>query len=71
MPNELEMLRPAHVAAQLGVGAGRVYQLISKGVIPSVRVGGSIRIPRAAWEAWLRGKSVEALGGPLRPRPDG
>ena len=55
------LLRPAQVAELLGVSRSRVYQLIAAGVIPVVRVGGAIRIPQAAWEEWLRGRSEAAL----------
>ena len=61
MPNEIEMLRPADIARRLGITSSRVYQLIAEDVIPSVRVGGAIRIPRAAWETWLQTRSQEAL----------
>jgi excisionase family DNA binding protein len=58
-----EVLRPSEVAPMLGVTTGRVYQLIAAGVIPAVRIGKALRIPRAAWESWLeeqREKSVWA-----------
>jgi excisionase family DNA binding protein len=59
--SEIEMLRPADIAARLGVSPGRIYQLIAAGLIPAVRVGRALRIPRAAWEGWLRERSEEAL----------
>lgn len=61
MSDALELMRPADVAQRLGITASRVYQLIAAGVIPVVRVGGALRIPRAAWDEWLRGRSNEAL----------
>jgi excisionase family DNA binding protein len=48
-----ELLRPRDLAAPLGVSTYRVYQLLRGGIIPHVVVGGSIRIPRGAWESWL------------------
>lgn len=56
-----EMMKPAELAPLLGVSVGRVYQLISSRSIPAIRVGGALRIPRAAWEAWLERRSAEAL----------
>ncbi|HOM82038.1 MAG TPA: excisionase family DNA-binding protein [Armatimonadota bacterium] len=50
---EQRLLRASEVAPQLGLTTGRVYQLISEGVIPAVRIGGRVRIPEAAWEKWL------------------
>src|SRR5690349_18129208 len=67
--SEKEFLRPADLAPVLAVGSRRVYQLIAAGVIPSVRVGGAIRIPYAAWTAWLSAKAAEAqasIGGKAR-----
>jgi excisionase family DNA binding protein len=61
MNERQEFLRPAEVAPLLGVTTGRVYQLIGAGLIPAVRIGGSIRVPRSAWNAWLEGLSKEAL----------
>jgi len=56
-----DFLRPADVAPELGVTTGRVYQLIAAGVIPATKVGGSIRIPRDAWEEWLSEHRAAAL----------
>lgn len=54
-------LTPADLARLLGVSRGRVYQLIDAHELPSVRVGGRYRIPRAAWDAWLKAKATVAL----------
>lgn len=51
-PNK-EFLKPPEVAPMLGVTPSRVYQLIAAGEIPATRIGGSLRIPRRAWERWL------------------
>jgi excisionase family DNA binding protein len=56
-----ELLKPADVAPALGVRPRRIYQLISERRLPAVRVGGAIRLPRAAWEAWLQRTSEAAL----------
>jgi excisionase family DNA binding protein len=56
-----ELLKPADVAAELGVTPRRIYQLIAERELPATRVGGAIRLPRAAWEEWLRRKSDVAL----------
>lgn len=73
MSEERQFMRPADVALLLGVTAGRVYQLIAAGAIPATRVGGALRVPRAAWERWLKERTDEALAGgrevPVRRRP--
>lgn len=64
MESDREMLKPADVGPLLGVTTARVYQLIAAGELPAVRVGGAIRIPRAAWAAWLakqRDRALEAV----------
>lgn len=40
-------------AEALGIGRNRAYDLISAGVIPAVRLGRSIRVPKDTLEAWL------------------
>ena len=55
-----EMLKASDVAPLLGVTTGRVYQLISEGVLPGTRVGRAVCIPRTAWERWLREQSSRA-----------
>ena len=55
------MLRPDDIALSLRLTTGRVYQLLRAGCIPSVRVGGRILIPRAAWDTWVAEKAADAL----------
>ncbi len=62
MTETVQMLRPADIARELGLSKVRVYTLIRSGELPSTRVGGALRIPRAAWERWLATKADEALG---------
>jgi excisionase family DNA binding protein len=47
-------------AAEWGVSLRTAYQLVRDGKVPSVRVGGQIRIPRAALVEWLE---VNTRGG--------
>lgn len=63
MTDERPFRRLREVSALLGVVPFRVYQLVASGVVPSVRVGGAIRIPRAAWEQWLKSQADAALVG--------
>jgi len=63
MPDTLTpLMRPHEIARELGLSRVRVYALIRSGEIPSARIGGAIRVPRAAWEAWLQQRASEALG---------
>ena len=61
-----DFMRISEVAERLGVGTRRAYRLAQRGEIPSVRHGGSIRVPRAAWEQYLEAetrKAISALKG--------
>ena len=61
-----EVLCPADLVPLLGLSRSRVYQLIAAGVLPAVRVGRSLRIPRAAWEKWLARQADRALASTRR-----
>lgn len=50
-------------AAYLGCGETLVRQLIARGEIPSVRLGGLVRIPRRDLDGWL-GEQVAAARKP-------
>jgi excisionase family DNA binding protein len=59
------MLRPAEAADAIGVSRARCYELIAQGKIPSIRIGGSIRVPVAALRQWIDKQLVnqmEAIG---------
>jgi excisionase family DNA binding protein len=47
------MLRPAEAADAIGVSRSKAYELISSGVLPSVRLGGSVRVPVEALRDWI------------------
>jgi excisionase family DNA binding protein len=42
------LLRPEEAAAMLNVSRSKLYGLVAAGRVPSVRITGQIRIPRAA-----------------------
>jgi len=47
------LLRPTEAAQAMGMSRSKAYALISSGVIPSIRIGGSVRIPVDALKAWI------------------
>jgi excisionase family DNA binding protein len=51
-------LRPKEAAEVVGLGRTRFYELVRAGIIPSCRIGKSLRIPTASLRAW-----AEALAG--------
>lgn len=47
------LLKPAEVAATLGIGRSKVYEMLRTGEIPSLRIGKAIRVSRKALEKWV------------------
>lgn len=60
-----ELLKLRDIAAALGVTTQYAWRLtVRERKIPFVRMGRTgraVRIPRAAWEAWLRDQSAAAI----------
>jgi excisionase family DNA binding protein len=53
------LLRPYEVAEALGICRSKAYSLIGDGTIPSVRIGGSVRVPLDQLKKWI-GAKMEA-----------
>jgi excisionase family DNA binding protein len=53
------LLKPEEAALALGISRAKLYALLAAGVLPSIRLGASLRIPTAALAAWVN----EQLGG--------
>jgi excisionase family DNA binding protein len=51
--SERLLLRPAEAAEAIGVSRARAYELIATGVIPSIKIGTSIRVPVDALRNWI------------------
>lgn len=56
-----EFLKAKDVAPRLGLSVRRVYELMELGLIPIVRRGRAVRIPKAAFEQWLAMTNSTAL----------
>ncbi len=48
------LMRVSEVAQELRLARSFVYELIQSGQLPAVRIGRSVRVPRAELEAWVR-----------------
>ena len=48
------LLRPDEVAQSLGIGRSRVYELISSQLLPSIRIGRSVRVPADKLRDWVQ-----------------
>lgn len=40
-------------AEALDIGTSKVYQMVASGELPSIRIGGSVRVPVDALKAWV------------------
>ena len=47
------LLRPDEAAFLLGIARSKLYALLARKVLPSVRVGGSLRVPTQALRQWV------------------
>jgi excisionase family DNA binding protein len=56
------LYRPAEAADAIGVSRARAYELIAAGTLPSIRIGGSIRVPVEALREWVNRQLAEAQG---------
>jgi excisionase family DNA binding protein len=55
------LLRPAEVAELIGIGRSKVYEMLASGELPSVRIGGDLRIPAARLQEWVDAKARECV----------
>jgi excisionase family DNA binding protein len=66
------LLRPSEAAELLSISRSKAYELIAAGVLPSVRIGSSVRVPAARLQAWIEqhttpeGENTDAPAGPGR-----
>lgn len=51
-------LRPAEAAALAGLSTRAIYRAIQRGELPAVRLCSRLRIPRAAFDAWIEAAAV-------------
>jgi putative molybdopterin biosynthesis protein len=54
-----EVLIPMEVARLLRIGRNTVYEMIARGVIPSIRVGRRLLVPRVQLSRWLDSGSLD------------
>lgn len=49
------------VARIIGASEARTYDMVAAGMLPAIRLGRRVRIPRAAFDAWAARMSEQAL----------
>jgi len=47
------LLRPVEAAEVIGISRTKIYELLARGELPSVRIGASVRVPVEALRAWI------------------
>ena len=52
------LLRPAEVAEQLGVSRSYCYTLLKTKLLPSIKIGGSVRVPTTQLKQWIDDHTV-------------
>ena len=62
-PRRLVLTVP-EVAAELQIPPSTVYDLIRRGVIPAVRIGKRLRVPKRRLEDWVNGGQGAAAYDP-------
>jgi excisionase family DNA binding protein len=68
------LLRPAEVAATLGISRSKVFELLAAHELPSVHIGRSTRVPRLELEDWIHAQvrwQPRASSGLLRRLQNG
>lgn len=55
----MELLTPEEVAARLKFNRQTIYAMIRRNQIPSIRIGGRIRIPDTVLDAWAAKLAAE------------
>ena len=58
------LLRPGEVSDLTGMGKSKTYALIATGVIPSVRIGRSVRVPADRLRRWIEELHVHEQAPP-------
>jgi len=64
------LLKAGEAAKLLGLGRSKVFAMLAVGELPVIRIGRSVRVPRAALERWIAEHTQHANGrsgdaGPL------
>jgi len=63
------LLRPVEAAEAIGIGRSKVYELLAKGELPSVRIGGAVRVPVDRLKEWVEAKVVPGRKSPSPAQP--
>jgi excisionase family DNA binding protein len=57
--NERLLLRTDEAARLLGLGRTKVFELLTAGELPVVRIGRAVRVPRGELERWIAERTIK------------
>jgi excisionase family DNA binding protein len=63
------LLRPDEAAELLGLGRSKLYALLKSGALPSVRLGGAVRVPAEALRRWVAQQTTGTSPGASSSKP--
>ena len=52
------LLRPLEAAEAIGIGRSKVYEMLARGELPSVRIGRVVRVPVDKLREWVERKEA-------------
>ena len=59
METDKVLLKGAEVATMLAISRAQAYKWMATGVLPVLRIGGSIRVPREALLRWIEHRTQQ------------
>ncbi len=65
------LLRASEVSELAGLGKSKTYELIAAGIIPSVRIGKSVRVPVGQLREWIEALPTHSQATAPRKANDG
>ena len=61
VPPQRLLLRIPEVAETLGIGRSKIYEIIARGELPTVRVGRAVRISVTTLQKWVEEREQQNM----------
>lgn len=62
MSGQKELLTAKEVQQVLGLGLSKVYDMMARGELPTLRIGRLVRVPRSGLMEWIATSTQGGLG---------
>ncbi len=59
---EIDLMTPDEMAAAIRLPRRQIYEAVSAGQLPCIRIGRRLRFSRAAIEQWIAAQTTQATG---------